>query len=88
MRAPNPVHPGEMLAEEFLKPMKMTQRLFARKLGWTTTKLSELICGKRSVTPESALDLAAALKTSPELWLNLQMYYDLNEAIVRRKKAS
>jgi len=88
MRPQNPIHPGEMLLEEFLRPMKTTQRAFAAKLGWTTAKLNELITGKRSVTPNAALDLATALKTTPELWLNLQMHFDLNEAILRRRKAS
>jgi len=88
MRPANPIHPGEMLLEEFLVPKKLSQRAFAKRLGWTTAKLNELINGKRGVTAESALDLAAKLKTSPELWLNLQMYYDLNEAEIRRKKAS
>lgn len=88
MRPANPIHPGEMLLEEFLKPMKLSQREFAKRLRWTTTRLSELINGKRSVTPESALDLAAALKTSPEVWLSLQMHYDLHRALARRRKAS
>jgi addiction module HigA family antidote len=88
MRPPNPIHPGVMLREEFLVPAGMSQRDFARRLGWTTAKLSELINGKRGVTADSALDLADALRTSPELWLNLQMYFDLNRAEAKRKRAS
>ena len=87
MRPTNPIHPGEMLLEEFLKPGEISQRSFAQKLGWTTAKLNELIKGKRGVTADSALDLGAALKTSPELWLNLQMYFDLAQAEDRRKRA-
>jgi addiction module HigA family antidote len=77
-----------MLLDEFLTPGGLSQRAFAGKLGWTTAKLNELVRGKRGVTAESALDLAEALGTSPELWMNLQMYYDLNRAAAKRKKAS
>ncbi|HEV8379462.1 MAG TPA: HigA family addiction module antitoxin [Tepidisphaeraceae bacterium] len=88
MRPPNPIHPGRMLLEEFLLPSGTSQRGFASRLGWTVAKLNELINGKRGITADSALDLAAELGTTPELWLNLQMYYDLNKAEARRKKAS
>jgi len=74
-----------MLLEEFLEPMKLPQRQFAARLGWTTAKLNELIRGKRGITAESALDLAANLGTTPELWLNLQMYFDLTAAECRRR---
>ena len=88
MRAPNPIHPGQMLLEEFLGPMGLPQRQFAKRLGCTTAKLNELIRGKRGITADSALDFAAALGTSPELWLNLQMYFDLAAAEARRQRAS
>lgn len=88
MRPPNPIHPGRMLQEEFLDPLDLSQREFARRLGWTAAKLNELINGKRGVTAESAMDLADELGTSPEVWLNLQMQFDLNRAIIRRKRAS
>ena len=88
MRPANPIHPGQMLLEEFLAASGTSQRAFARRLGWTVAKLNELINGKRGITADSALDLSAALGTSPELWLNLQMYYDLSRAEIRRKKAS
>jgi addiction module HigA family antidote len=88
MRARNPIHPGEMLREEFLALAAISQRAFAQKLGWTVAKLNEPINGKRGITADSALDLARALRTSPELWMNLQMYFDLHKAEMRRKKAS
>jgi addiction module HigA family antidote len=88
MRPTNPIHPGQILLEEFLVPAHRSQRAFAKRLGWTVAKLNELIKGKRGVTADSALDLAAALRTTPELWLNLQMHYDLARAAARRKKAS
>jgi addiction module antidote protein, HigA family len=88
MRQPkNPFHPGEILLEEFLKPSRTTQAAFARKLGWTRTRLNELIKGKRGITAESALDLAAALRTSAKLWMNLQATYDLDRAAKRAKVA-
>lgn len=87
MRPANPIHPGQMLIEEFLEPMGVTQRAFAGRVGWTAAKLSELIHGKRGITADSALDLGKALGTSPELWMNLQMYFDLAAAEKRRKRA-
>lgn len=83
----NPFHPGEILLEEFLEPMKVTQAAFAEKVGWTKTRLNELIKGKRGITADSALDLAAALGTSPKLWMNLQATYDLDKALKGRKVA-
>jgi len=88
MRPANPMHPGRMLREEFLAPSGTSQRAFAARLGWTVAKLNELINGKRGITADSALDLAAELGTTPELWLNLQMHFDLNRAEARRRKAS
>jgi antitoxin HigA-1 len=85
MRPPNPIHPGKMLQEEFLTPAKVSQRAFAKRLGWTVAKLNELIKGKRGVTADSALDLADELGTSPEVWLNLQMQFDLRQAETRRR---
>lgn len=85
MRPKNPIHPGEMLLEEFLLPAGISQRAFASKLEWTPAKLNELITGKRGVTADSALDLAAELGTSPELWMNLQTAWDLRKAELKRK---
>ena len=85
MRPKNPIHPGEMLLEEFLIPMAASQRAFAARIGWTTAKLNELIRGKRGITADSALDLAGVLKTSPELWMNLQSIWDLHKAEQKRK---
>lgn len=87
MRPKNPIHPGEMLLQEFLIAGDISQRRFAMLMGWTPAKLNELIRGKRGVTADSAIDIADATKTSPELWLNLQMYYDLDKALELRKRA-
>lgn len=83
----NPFHPGEILLEEFLEPAGMTQAALAEKLGWTRTRLNELIKGKRDMTADSALDLAKALGTSAKIWMNLQATYDLDQAARRRKIA-
>ncbi len=83
----NPFHPGEILLEEFLEPMGVTQAAFAERIGWTKTRLNELIKGKRGITAAAALDLADALGTSPKLWMNLQATYDLDKAAMVRRVA-
>ena len=80
----NPFHPGEILLEEFLEPMGMTQVALAEKLKWTKAKLNELIKGKRGITANTALDLSDALGTSPKLWMNLQATWDLSQAMKSR----
>ena len=83
----NPFHPGEILLGEFLEPKVITQAAFAEKIGWTKTRLNELIKGKRGITAAAALDLADALGTSPKLWMNLQATYDLDKAARVRRVA-
>jgi antitoxin HigA-1 len=83
----NPFHPGEILLEEFLRPMGITQAAFAHRIGWTRARLNELIRGKRGITAEAALDLAEVLGTSPKLWMNLQATYDLDKAQQARNAA-
>ncbi len=83
----NPFHPGEILLEEFLVPKGVTQAALAKKIGWTKTRLNELIKGKRGITAVAALDLADALGTSPKLWMNLQATYDLDKAARVRRVA-
>jgi addiction module HigA family antidote len=75
-----PTHPGEILLEEFLAPLELTQVKAAAEMGISVNRLNELIRGKRGVTADTALRLAALLKTTPEFWLNLQTAYDLYEA--------
>lgn len=67
-----PTHPGEMLLEEFLKPIGVSQKEFAKHLGWTYARLNEIINKHRKVTASSALSLVDALGTTPEFWLTLQ----------------
>ena len=72
-----PTHPGEILLEEFLVPMNVSQVACASHIGVPTQRVNEIVRGKRGVTPETAWLFAAALGTSPEFWLNLQTNYDL-----------
>ena len=83
----NPFHPGEILLEEFLEPLGVTQAAFAQQVGWTKARLNELIKGKRGITAAAALDLAEALGTSPILWMNLQATFDLAKALKARQVA-
>ncbi|MDQ7827211.1 MAG: HigA family addiction module antitoxin [Candidatus Eremiobacteraeota bacterium] len=72
-----PTHPGEMLLEEFLKPLDITQSEFARHLGVSFPRLNEIIRGKRGVTPDTALRLERVLGMSADFWLRLQLDWDL-----------
>ena len=75
-----PTHPGEMLLEEFLKPLHLTQVDAADRMGIPTNRLNEIIRGKRGITADTALRLAKLLNTSPEFWMNLQTTWDLYRA--------
>lgn len=78
-RLPN-IHPGEVLLEEFLKPMGITRYRLAKALGVPPIRIGEICAGKRSVTADTALRLAKALGTTPGFWLGLQADYDMEEA--------
>jgi addiction module HigA family antidote len=84
-RFSNPFHPGGILLEEFLEPKGISQRAFAAQLGWTPRKLNEIIKAKRGITAMTAIDLANALGTTPEFWLNLQQTWDLNQAYLLKE---
>ncbi len=73
----NPTHPGEMLLEEFLKPLGVSQVEFAKHLGVGFKRINEIVNGKRSISPETAWLFSQALGTSPQFWMNLQATYDL-----------
>ena len=72
-----PTHPGEMLLEEFLVPMGLTQRDLAKAIHVPYQRINELVNGRRGVTPSTALRLAKFFGTSPDFWLNLQLRWDL-----------
>ena len=73
-----PTHPGEILLEEFLVPLGITQVAFARHIGVPVQRVNEVVRGKRGITPQSAWFFAQALGTTPEFWMNLQNTYDLS----------
>jgi len=75
-----PVHPGEVLLEEFLKPMELSQNRLALSLGVHPRRINEIVLGKRRVTAETALRLARYFGTTPRFWLGLQADYDLDVA--------
>lgn len=75
-----PTHPGEILLEEFLKPLGMSQIELAKKMDVPVQRVNTLINGKRDMTAETAILLSRVLKTSSEFWMNLQVVYDLYEA--------
>ncbi len=74
------IHPGEILLEEFLTPMGISQNALARAAGVPPRRINEIVLGKRGVTADTAVRLAAALGTSERFWLGLQADYDLEEA--------
>ncbi len=76
-----PTHPGEMLLEEFVKPLELTQTELARHLGVSYPRLNEIIKGRRSVTPDTALRLSRVLGMSADSWLGLQQDWDLWHAM-------
>ncbi len=83
-KLPN-VHPGEVLLEEFLEPLHISQNRLAREIGVPPRRINEIVLGKRSVTPDTALRLSRYFRTSSRFWLGLQMDYDLEQA--EREKA-
>lgn len=83
-RLPN-IHPGEILLEEFLNPLGISQNRLARAMDVPPRRINEIVHGKRAVTADTALRLARALGTSEQFWMGLQADYDLEEA---RKSSS
>jgi len=73
-----PVHPGEVLLEEFLKPMGLSQNRLALSIGVPARRINEIVLGKRRITADTALRLARYFDMSPQFWLGLQMDYDLD----------
>jgi len=75
-----PIHPGEILLEDFLKPMGITQYRLAKSIGVSQRRIGEIISGKRSITADTALRLARYFGTDAQSWMNLQAHYDLTVA--------
>ncbi len=73
-----PIHPGEVLLEEFLKPMELSQNRLAIDIGVPARRINEIVLGKRRVSADTALRLGRYFEMSPQFWLGLQMDYDLD----------
>ncbi|MBI5605634.1 MAG: HigA family addiction module antidote protein [Deltaproteobacteria bacterium] len=80
MKTLSPVHPGEILSEDFMKPLGLSQYRVAKDIGVSPLRISQIIRGKRSITADTALRLARYLGTSAVVWLRLQARYDLETA--------
>ena len=80
------IPPGELLLEEYLKPLGLGQLEAARRLGISLNRLNEIVHGKRSITADTALRLGRFLKTSPQLWMRLQADWDLHQAMQREAR--
>ena len=75
-----PAHPGEVLREDFLKPLDLSQYALAKAIGVPQIRISEIVNGKRAITPDTALRLACYFGTSAEFWMGMQTTYDLEMA--------
>jgi addiction module HigA family antidote len=75
-----PTHPGEILLEEFLKPLGLSQAALARHLDIPLQRVNEIVRGKRGISPETAWLLAGAFGTTPDYWVNMQTHHDLAAA--------
>jgi len=76
----SPIHPGEVLLEEFIKPMTLSQNRLAIDIGVDTRRINEIVLGKRAVTADTALRLSRFFGNSPQFWMGLQAQYDLDVA--------
>ncbi|MBT4458976.1 MAG: HigA family addiction module antidote protein [Anaerolineae bacterium] len=76
----SPIHPGEVLLEDFLKPLGLSQYRLAKDIGVTPIRISEIVNGKRSITVDTAMRFARYFGTSADVWLGLQIDYDLESA--------
>lgn len=81
-----PVHPGEILREEYLVPLGLSAGALAKRLGVPRTRIERLVKQETPVTPDTALRLARFFRTSPEFWMNMQAAYDLKVEAARKKR--
>ena len=86
LRSKNLIHPGEILTEEFLKPMGITQNRLAMDIHVPAPRIYAIVKGTRSITADTALRLGKYFRTGPEFWLNLQSNYDLCVAALESQK--
>ncbi len=84
-RVHEPIHPGEILLEEFLGPLHISQYRLAQAIGVPPRRINEIVHGKRAISPDTALRLSRALGTSDRFWMNLQTRYDLDVQLGRHR---
>jgi addiction module HigA family antidote len=82
------IPPGEVLLEDFLKPLQLAQVEASARLGVSLNRLNEIVLGKRGITADTALRLAKLLGTSPQFWMRLQADWDLHQALERAERKS
>jgi addiction module HigA family antidote len=85
-----PTPPGEVLDEEFLKPLRMTQGQLAERMGVPLQRVNQIVNGRRAISAETAILLARVFETSPQFWMNLQVAWDLwhaNQGLMKRSQA-
>lgn len=75
-----PIHPGEILREEYLQPLEMSANQLAQAIDVPTNRITEIVAERRAITADTALRLGKALRTTPQFWLNLQQAYELRQA--------
>ncbi len=81
-----PIHPGEILQEEFLKPLKLSQNRIAKDISVPPRRINEIVLGKRAISANTALRLAKYFDMTPQFWINLQSHYDLEVEKDKMKK--
>ena len=88
IKNPKPMHPGQVLAEVYMKELDLNQSTLAAKIGCAHRKINEIVNGKRGISADFAIDLERTLGTSAEMWVNMQASYDLWVARQKRRKAA
>ena len=88
VKNPKPMHPGQVLAEVYMKELDLNQSTLAAKIGCAHRKINEIVNGKRGISADFAIDLERTLGTSAEMWMNMQASYDLWVARQKRRKAA
>jgi addiction module HigA family antidote len=83
----NPVHPGEILLEDFLKPLQISQYRLAKDIHVPLRRINEVVLGRRGISADTALRLARYFNTTPQFWINLQAHYELDMARLATEKA-
>ena len=78
-----PIHPGEILFEDFMKPLNISQYALAKALGISPRRINEIVHGKRAITADTALRLGRYFGTNAQSWMNLQTHYDLEKAEIK-----